>query len=147
MARTESEAGPRELDWSTAEVRDGDLVVELTGERASAWEESFRWVVERLGRGSNQWGEVALEKTRVRVRDVAPGAEADLRHFLESAVLQANADHAPPEQDPRDEDDDRGEESPERDADAQMTETFRGFDQAERRDEGEQRDAAERRDR
>jgi hypothetical protein len=37
-------------------------------------------------------GAVKVKRTRVRVRDVQPGAESDLRLLLDSAVLQTNSD-------------------------------------------------------
>ena len=53
------------------------------------------------------------------------GAEQDLRHLLESAVLQANADLAAPEEN-------GNERSGE---DAEMTEAFRAFAPAETEDD------------
>jgi hypothetical protein len=37
-------------------------------------------------------GKIKVKRTRVRVRDVRPGAESDLRPLLDSAVLQPNID-------------------------------------------------------
>jgi hypothetical protein len=70
------------IDWSTAEVDDGRLTVEVRGRRSSAWTERLE------------------------------------RHFLETAVLQANAD-APPKAPKA-----SGERS---DADQAMTDVFRSF--------------------
>jgi hypothetical protein len=58
---------------------------------------------------------------------VTAGAEHDLRHLLESAVLPANADLAPTEAD--DGADERSED------DVQMTEAFRAFAPAEPEDD------------
>jgi hypothetical protein len=44
-----------EIDWSTAEVRDGELVVELTGEPSKDWAEHVVAVVERLERHGGRW--------------------------------------------------------------------------------------------
>jgi hypothetical protein len=74
-------------------------------------------VAESLARAGRGWGDVSVERKMLRVDDVTAGCEAELRHFLESAVLQASAD-VPVE------DDCDGERS---DADQQMTETFRSF--------------------
>ena len=63
-----------------------------------------------------RWGEIDVGKKKLKVDDVEPGAEADLRHFLETAVLQANADPPPNEKE--------GERS---DADQAMTDAFRSF--------------------
>lgn len=61
---------------------------------------------------------INVTKKQLRVDAVEPGTEADLRHLLESAVLQANSEF----------EDDDGEADDERsDADQQMTDAFRGF--------------------
>jgi hypothetical protein len=111
------------LDWSSAEVRDGKLEVGLGGELPRGWKHSFQRTVALLGRG--RWGEVTLKKDRVRVHQVEEGSEDRLRHFLESVVLQANAEHEPPEAD-ADEDPDADEDADEG-PDAEMTKRFRSF--------------------
>ena len=69
---------------------------------------------QRLGRGQpHQKGDQGLRRPA--------GHEAELRHFLESAVLQANTDTAPDAPQPHDEEDE------EPDADEQMAQTFRSF--------------------
>jgi hypothetical protein len=112
------------LDWSSAEVADGQLTVPLTGDADSAWTQEFAWVAERLsGGGSVTWGEVKAVKKKVTVAGVKPGSESDLHHFLESIVQQVNAD-----QGKADEDATEGEPGEDDDgADGQMTEAFRGF--------------------
>jgi hypothetical protein len=107
------------IDWSTAEVADGRLEVALGGRRSSAWAERLEQVLERLDRGGHHWGEIEIAKKKLRVDAVEPGAEEDLRHFLESAVLQANTDVPPKERKQS-----GGERS---DADRQMTDVFRSF--------------------
>ena len=69
--------------------------MEIVGEPGDEWSARVRELAERLERPGSDWGEIALEKSKLRVTDVAEGAEADLRHLLESAVLQANAEFAP----------------------------------------------------
>jgi hypothetical protein len=69
-------------------------------------------VIERLHRGASAWGEIKVTKSKLRVAGVAAGTESDLRHFLESAVLQAGANLA---------DEDRSED------DQRMTDAFRAF--------------------
>jgi hypothetical protein len=70
--------------------------------------------------GQAAWGEVALSRGRLEVTDVVEGAEGNVRHFLESAVLQVNSDlGAEPLAAPAAEDADT--------ADARMTATFRRF--------------------
>src|SRR5690242_15632744 len=120
------------LNWSTAKVEDSRLTVDLDGELPSGWKDSFD-AVARLLASSAEWGEVSLKgKKSVRVADVSEGSEERLRHFLESVVAQANADHTPGDSD-RDEDaeddedegggDDRDAASP----DDEMSERFRSF--------------------
>ncbi len=109
-----------EIDWATAAVRDGRLTVEITGEPGKAWSERVEKIVERLDRPGSAWGETSVKEATVRVEDVGEGAEADLRHLLESAVLQANAEFAPGDEDS--DDDDAGSEE-----DRAMTAAFRAF--------------------
>lgn len=112
----------RRLDWSSAEVSGGQLTVPLSGEGSKGWAERFGWVAERLQGNSASWGEVTASKSSVKVAGVAPGSEADVRHFLESVLAQVNADHAKPDEDRR------GENGG---PDAEMTETFRSFAEPE----------------
>src|SRR5581483_5306297 len=111
------------LNWSSAEVSDGTLKVELDGELEKDWKQSFKTTVRLLGNGD--WGEVELKKGTIRVTGVTPGSEEKLRHYLESVVEQANASQAPPEEEPdaADEDEDAAEEGP----DAEMSQRFRAF--------------------
>jgi hypothetical protein len=119
-----------QLNWSTADVHNGKLSVSLDGDLPSGWGKSFVGVAQLLNRG--EWSHVKVKKSAVTVDDVAPGDEERLRHFLESAVQQANADHRPPpepdsEPDAEDDaaDDAGGGDDP--DADAGMSERFRAF--------------------
>jgi hypothetical protein len=119
-----------ELEWASAEVKDGTLTVGLEGEPPEGWNESFERTVTLLGRG--EWGEVALENGAVQVTDVTPGSEEKLRHHLEAIVLQANAAH----DEETGESDDADREK--RDGpDAEMTDRFKAFteddDEAEKR--------------
>ena len=111
-----------EIDWSTAEVNDGTLSVELSDDVPEEWSERIPQVVGRLGvRGA---GEVSLDGRTITVADVKQGRESEIHQALEGAVLQAAADH--PLEEPEEGDEDRdGDGEP--DADQQMTETFRGF--------------------
>ena len=111
-----------EIDWSTAEVQDGTLTVELSGDAPEEWSERIPQVVGRLGvRGA---GEVELDGRTITVAEVQQGAESEIRQALEGAVLQAAADHPPPEADGGDED---GDGDGPTDADQAMTEAFRAF--------------------
>ncbi len=107
------------LDWSTAQVKDGDLTVELDGEIAKGWKKSFKTTVKLLGGG--EWGRVEFKKGEVRVAGVAPGSEEKLRHYLEGVVEQANASQSEP-------DEARADDAPEpKGPDAEMTARFRSF--------------------
>jgi hypothetical protein len=118
---------PVTLKWDTAQVKDAKLSVELDGELSSDWKHGFKTTIRLLSRGT--WGEVSLRKQVLRVKEVVPGSEEKLRHFLESAVAQANAS-AEPDEAPADEADE-DKEKPDRDEadspDGQMTRSFRGF--------------------
>jgi hypothetical protein len=53
---------------------------------------ALRGVAALLDQGQRRWGKVGLAKSVGRVSAVRGGAEEDLRHFLESVVLQVNTD-------------------------------------------------------
>ena len=107
------------IDWASAEVRGGDLSVALAGEGNAEWAERVQAVAERLDRPGSAWGATKVTKTKVTVEAVSPGAEQDLRHVLDGAVQQANADFAPEVQD------DAGDGPSEQDS--AMTDAFRSF--------------------
>ncbi|MEA2253095.1 MAG: hypothetical protein QOG70_3337 [Solirubrobacteraceae bacterium] len=119
-----------EIDWASASVSDGDLTVGLAGDATSDWTDRLEGVIERLQRSGSGWGATKASRKELRVASVAPGSEADLRHFLDSAVLQVNADFAPPE--------DEGDGDGASEADSEMRAVFRSF-----ADDGETRDEAE----
>ena len=107
------------IDWASAEVRGGDLSVALAGEANAEWAERVQAVVERLDRPGSAWGATKVTKAKVTVEAVGTGAEQDLRHLLDGAVQQANADFAPEVQD------DAGDGPSEEDS--AMTDAFRSF--------------------
>ena len=107
------------IDWASAEVRGGELSVALAGEGNAEWAERVQGVVERLDRPGSAWGATKVTKAKVTVEAVSPGAEEDLRHLLDGAVQQANADFAPDVQD------DAGDGPSEEDS--AMTDAFRSF--------------------
>jgi hypothetical protein len=109
-----------EIDWATAAVREGRLTVEIAGEPGGPWSDRLEEIVARLDRSGSAWGATSVKGSTLRVEAVAEGAEADLRHLLESAVLQANAEFAPGDDD--ESDDDGGS-----DEDRAMTAAFRAF--------------------
>jgi hypothetical protein len=121
----DSEAGTPRIAWETAEVEDGELHVALAGDVPKAWRKRFSAVLAQLdAAGEQQWGAVKVAKGRIVVRDVAEGAEADLRHQLESALLQANADLAA---DDGEEQTQGQEQDPQQQRDGRMTAAFREF--------------------
>lgn len=107
------------IDWASAEVKGGNLEVALAGEANAEWAERVQAVVERLDRPGSAWGATKVTKAKVTVEAVSTGAEQDLRHLLDSAAQQANADFAPEVQD------DAGDGPSEEDS--AMTEAFRSF--------------------
>ena len=116
--------GDISIDWNAASVDAGRLTVPLLGGPSAAWRERLEHIIERLQRGGSGWGEIKVKKSALRVDDVRAGGEADLRHFLESGVLQANSDLSA--EDERAEDD--AEPSDDRsESDQQMTDAFRSF--------------------
>ena len=108
----------REIDWTTAEVHDGNLTVDVDGKAKKDWARRFRAVVGRLDRAGHEWGEISIAKETITVTEVEPGSENDLRHLLEATVQQVNADlDESPAAAP----------APDDGADEQMTEAFRDF--------------------
>ncbi|MGH2911218.1 MAG: hypothetical protein ACRDJ3_01945 [Solirubrobacteraceae bacterium] len=65
---------------------------------------------------------IHLTKKAIKVTDLQQGSESELRHFLESILLQVNCDT---ELDASQSDDE--DEGHEPNTDEQMTATFRGF--------------------
>jgi hypothetical protein len=114
----------RQIEWGSAEIEDGTLTVQLAGASSKAWTARFESVLALLDTPHSGWGEVSFTKKAINVSGVQQGSEAELRHFLESAVLQANTDTAPDAPSPHDDEDD-GHEKP--DADEQIAQTFRSF--------------------
>ena len=86
---------PRQIDWASAQMKDGRLTVELTGKGTKAWRARFENVLRLLDTPHSTWGDVRLNKNVVKVTEVQQGEESGLRHFLESIVLQANSDTQP----------------------------------------------------
>lgn len=108
----------RQIEWSTAAVEDATLTVSLSGEAPRGWRSRFGAVTKLLDRSDGRFGHVSLRGAEITVADVLEGAEPDVRHFLESAVLQVNADLGLEE---------APEEDEEQEADRAMAATFRSF--------------------
>jgi hypothetical protein len=80
------------IDWSSAEVRGGDVTIDLAGEVSKRCRERFEAVRSLLGEGSGGWDDVKLIKQTIHVRGLQPEAEHDLRHFLDSVLVQVNVE-------------------------------------------------------
>src|ERR1700704_3462648 len=117
---------PRHIEWASAQIEDGTLTVELTGKGSKAWRARFENVLALLDTPHTVWDEVRLNKSAVKVAGVRQGTEPELRHFLESVVLQANSDTQPEEPEDDAESDEDGKKS---EVDEQMTATFNAFAQ------------------
>ncbi|HEY1833707.1 MAG TPA: hypothetical protein VGG08_04660 [Solirubrobacteraceae bacterium] len=100
------------------------MTVTLKGELPRGWRKRFAGVVALLDPNSDRWGEITLHKGTLTVAGVREGYETDLRHLLESTLMQVNADlDSGQEHD----DGDADEDDQVAQADARMTDTFRGF--------------------
>jgi hypothetical protein len=123
-----ADAGQREIDWGSAEFRDGTLLVELTGNAGKAWNRRFEGVLALLGQGNSAWGKIKLTKKAIEVAAIEQGAEGDLRHLLESVVLQVNTHfEADTDSNSESEDDAAHEADANQARDEQITATFRAF--------------------
>ncbi len=91
---------PRQIDWRTAVVKGGTLSVELTGEPSRPWAERMEAVLARLE--PRRAAAIKVAKRRIKVDAVTEDSALELRHLLESAAQQANADlvSAPESDDP-----------------------------------------------
>lgn len=111
-----------ELQWSSASVSEGRLTVGFRGDPASEWTQRLTAIIDRLDRPDGRWGAIEVKRKRgVSVADVTSGCEADLRHMLDGAALQANADLAP------DDDDADAGRAKLSEQDVAMTDRFRSF--------------------
>jgi hypothetical protein len=105
-----------ELDWGQAVVRDGTLTLPLSQKASKRWVAEVESILDRLAPRA----EVDVGRERLTVA-VQAGGEGDVRHLLESAVLEANSRLSA-------EDDDGGADDVGGDReDAAMTATFRSF--------------------
>lgn|SRR5436309_8221956 len=117
----------KRIDWASAEIDDGALSVRLQGAKSKQWARRFDSVVTVLHHGGSEWGEIVLHKRTITVSAVQEGSEADLRHLLESAVLQANSESGDDARQPS------GPQRHDQDAldraasDRRMTDVFRSF--------------------
>jgi hypothetical protein len=114
---------PLHIDWSSAKVEDGELTVGLSDKPSKKWATRFEGVLQRLAsHGSSPFGvELAPRKGTLTVAGVEEGQEPDVRHLLESAVVQVNSDVA------TEDDEDEGDEEEHSERDRRMTDAFRAF--------------------
>jgi hypothetical protein len=119
------------LDWSTAEVSNGELTVGLSAKPPKEWRDAFERTATLLGAG--KW-EVTLrpKKGSVQIASVRPGDEERVRQFVEGAVLEANttvaSEHELYESQPADDDEPAPDsDTPERSPDEELTGRFREF--------------------
>jgi hypothetical protein len=105
------------IDWSTAEVRDGDLTVMFSEPTTAPLRERMKALVNRLQRPGEPWQGIKVKKDRLIVGGIADSGEDDVRHFVESLVQEANAAEADGAPEP--------EQIDERDR--RMTDAFQAF--------------------
>jgi hypothetical protein len=67
------------LDWSSAEVHDGKLVIALEGKLQKGWKDAFERTTRLLNR--RKWEEVTLKKRQVLLQPITPGEEDRARHL------------------------------------------------------------------
>jgi hypothetical protein len=79
------------IDWSTAQVRERELTVAFDEPISALERRRMAALVRRLERPGEPWATIAAKKDRLIVSEIADGAEDDVRHFLESLVLEASA--------------------------------------------------------
>lgn len=116
----------RSIDWGSADIEEATLTVDLTGASSKAWKQRFESVLALLETPHSRWGEVHLNKSGIQVTEVQQGTEAELRHHLESIVLQVNSELPQPEAAERDAEQETHVDE-DAQADRQMTAAFRAF--------------------
>lgn len=118
---------PLRLDWSSAEVSDGKLTVGFSDKTPKEWREAFVRAAALLSHG--KWELSQVQARHVRVSPVNAGDEERVKHFLESAVLEANSTLVGEDElfDPEPADDAEDEAAPETSPDEELTARFRAF--------------------
>ena len=114
-----------ELDWSSAEVTDGTLVVALTRRAPKKWREAFERAAALLSLG-NWHTRLTQKASAIRLDPVRLGEEERVRQFLEGALLEANRTIVA-EGELFDPEPDEGEADSQPSADVQLTQTFKAF--------------------
>ncbi len=116
----------RNIDWGSAQIEQAALTVDLTGASSKAWKQRFESVLALLETSHGRWGAMHLNKSGIQVAEVQQGAETELRHFLESIVLQVNSELPQPKE-AQQEAEEQTHADQEAQADRQMTAAFRAF--------------------
>jgi hypothetical protein len=120
-----------EIEWESAEVDGGTLTVKLSEAASKEWRDRAAGVAEVLAeRGRGRWGDVKVKKDTIRVAGLSEGEESDVRHFLESVVLEANSVLGGDDEDGDDEGEPSGDDEVGEDGDTpdrRMTDAFRSF--------------------
>lgn len=86
-----SDSGATSIDWATAAIHDGTLTVKLTGGDTKTAAKLSAALLELLDRQSGGWGNITIRRGTITVEDVREGSESDLRHLLESVLLEVNS--------------------------------------------------------
>jgi hypothetical protein len=115
-----------ELDWTSAEVSDGTLVVALTAKPPKKWREAFERATALLSHGN--WStRLTQRNAAVRLDPVELGEEERVRQFLEGALLEANRTIASEDELFAAGEDADDADEPEAAEDEQLTQKFRSF--------------------
>jgi hypothetical protein len=114
------------LDWTSAEVSDGTLVVALSAKPPKKWRDAFARATALLSHGN--WStRLTQRNAAVRLDPVELGEEERVRQFLEGALLEANRTIVSEDElfaagEHGDE-----EDEPEASVDEELTQKFRSF--------------------
>jgi hypothetical protein len=124
----QDDTAPLRIDWASAEVRERALKVALAGEAPKELRKRVDGLLALIEPKGGEWGKVEVRRDSIAVGEVQPGAEADLRHLLESVVMQINSDVGRGLDAEQDGGGSEGTgEDPQQSADREMGERFRGF--------------------
>jgi hypothetical protein len=84
------------IDWASAEVRAGILIVPLQGRMSPAWTARLSDLLAQVEPADRGWAAVEITPALVRVDELRSGVATDLHELLECLVAQTNADFVPP---------------------------------------------------
>lgn len=114
------------LDWSSAEVDDGTLVVSVSSRPPKKWREAFERAAALLSHG-NWTTRISQRGAAVRLDPVQLGEEERVLHFLEGALLEANRTILSEDELFEEAPSAGAAEEPEVSADEQLTQRFRAY--------------------